>query len=175
MKSTIKLACAVLWLSALGGCAKTTALPVLGQSTRNIRETIAWSVGPCFGFCPVYKVEVDGNGAVRFVGERHTAVLGKRVREGGPDAYRAIETALAPYRPGTGAAINTICEQQISDSSSYVLTWTRSDGTVTTLRHDRGCLSSRNTALNTALQTLPQQLGIEEWTSQVTRPGESRG
>ena len=175
MKSTIKLACAVLWLSALGGCAETTALLVLGQSAKDIKETIAWSVGPCFGFCPVYKVEVDGNGAVRFVGERHTAVLGKKVHEGGPDAYRAIETALAPYRPGTGATINTICEQQISDSSSYVLTWTRSDGTVTTLEHDKGCLSPRHTAPNAVLQTLSRERRIEDWTSQVTRPGDSRG
>ena len=90
MRSMAKLACAALGLSALGGCAATTALPVSGQSTKPIKETIAWSVGPCFGFCPVYKVEVDGNGAVRFDGERHTAVLGQKVREGGPDAYSAI-------------------------------------------------------------------------------------
>lgn len=175
MRSMVKFACAVLALSALGGCAETTAPPALGQSTKPTKETIAWSVGPCFGFCPVYKVEVDGNGTVRFVGERHTAVLGQKVREGGPDAYRAIVTALAPYRPSTGATTSTSCEQQMSDSSSYVLSWTRSDGTVTTLKHDRGCLSPRNTALNTALQTLPRQLGIEDWTSQVTRPGDSRG
>ncbi len=175
MRSIVKLACAILGLSALGGCSETTALSALGQSTTPIKETIAWSVGPCFGYCPVYKVEVDGNGTVRFVGERHTAVLGRKAREGGPDAYRAIETALAPYRPSTGASTSTICEQQVSDSSSYVFSWTRSDGTVTTLKHDKGCLSPRNIALNTALQTLPRQLGVEDWMSQVTRPGDSRG
>ena len=175
MRSRVKVVYAVLGLSALGGCAETTALPVLGQSAKPIKETIAWSVGPCFGFCPVYKVEVDGNGAVRFVGERHTAVLGQKVREGGPDAYRAIETALSPYRPRTGATTSTTCEQQISDGSTYILSWTRSDGTVTTLKHDRGCISPRNTALNAVLQTLSRELRIEDWTSQVTRPGDSRG
>jgi hypothetical protein len=53
MRSMVKFACAVMTLSPLGGCAETTALLILGQSTKPIKEMIAWSVGPCFGFCPV--------------------------------------------------------------------------------------------------------------------------
>ncbi|GEM_PF-4065285 len=49
-------------------------------------ETIAISVGPCFGFCPVYNVTIAPEGAVRFQGLRHTAVLGEMRREAGTEA-----------------------------------------------------------------------------------------
>lgn len=161
-------------LLALCACVDTPP-PAAGAAVEPIRETIAWSVGPCFGFCPVYKVEVGVTGTVTFDGERHTAVLGRRVRDGGPDAYRAIGDALATYRPTTGAAVQTTCDQRMSDGSNYVVTWSRPDGTVTTLRHDKGCRSPRNDALNAALQALPQRLGIDAWAAQTTRPGVSRG
>jgi hypothetical protein len=175
MIGRMMFAFATAGLFALGACADTTRLSSAPTAAAPFGETVAWSVGPCFGFCPVYKVEVDAKGTVTFDGERHTAVLGRKVREGGPDAYRAIADALATYRPTTGATVQTTCEQQISDSSSYVLTWTRPDGTVTTLRHDKGCRSTRNDGLNSALQALPQRLGIAGWAAQTTRAGVSRG
>lgn len=175
MSGALKSVFAAAALLASGACADTTTLSASSTPVMPVRETIAWTVGPCFGFCPVYKVEVDAAGTVAFDGERHTAVLGRKVRVGGPDAYREIESALATYRPATGATIQTSCDQQISDSSNYVVTWSRPDGTVTTLRHDKGCRSERNDALNAALQSLPQRLGIQDWAAQTTRPGVSRG
>ena len=162
-------------LLAMCACVDMPPPSAVGTGAAPIRETIAWSVGPCFGFCPVYKVSVDAKGTVTFDGERHTAVLGRKVREGGPDAHQVIEGALATYRPATGATAQTTCDQKISDSSNYVVTWSRPDGTITTLRHDKGCRSARNDALNAALLALPRRLGIDAWTAQTTRPGVSRG
>ena len=173
--NAIRTGLAVAALFGVGACNGTTTGPASAGTVPAGAETIGWSVGPCFGFCPVYSVAVTAQGGVTFDGQRHTAVLGGKTREGGADAYRAIATALAPYRPTTGATTRTQCEQQISDSSAYVVTWTRADGTVTTLQHDGGCRSARNTALVDALKALPQRLGIAAWTKQVTRPGESRG
>jgi hypothetical protein len=53
-------------------------------------ETIAWAVGPCFGFCPVYKAQVDANGRITFNDERNTATSGQKIQEAGGGAYRTV-------------------------------------------------------------------------------------
>ena len=155
---------------ALGACATMTPPMATPRA-----ETIAWSVGPCFGFCPVYSVAIAPDGLVTFDGERHTAMLGRHVRRAGPGAYRTAASTLAAYRPATGATAQTTCEQQISDQSVTRIVWTAADGTTTTLEHNKGCRSARNDMLNGVLQALPRQIGIEPWSKQVTRPGVSRG
>jgi hypothetical protein len=162
-------------LSALGACADMTARPPGPTQAASSSETIAWSVGPCFGFCPVYTVTVSPSGTVTFDGERHTAMLGKHSREGGAQAYAATAAALATYRPASGTTAQTTCEQRMSDQSTMRITWTAPGGAVTTLEHDRGCRSPRNDGLNAALQALPAQLKIDAWAKQTTRPGVSRG
>lgn len=156
----------------LAGCSSPAAhAPVAAPPAM---ATIAVSVGPCFGFCPVYSVTVTTGGTITFDGERHTAVLGRRQREGGAVSYQRLSAALAPYRPASGSA-QTACDQKISDQAHYTIQWTAPDGSMTTLEHDKGCRSAANDGLNAALQTLPGQLGIEPWTRQLTRPGASRG
>jgi hypothetical protein len=163
---------AIAALCALPGCA-ATAPGSAGSSPAG--ETIAVSVGPCFGFCPVYKASVTPAGTVTFVGERHTAVIGTRTREAGAATQAEIATTLAVFRPTTGATTDTICETRISDQQHYTLTWTAANGATTVLNHDKGCRSAQNDALNAALQALPQRLGIGDWAQQTTRPGASRG
>jgi hypothetical protein len=173
--SAVRSGMLAIVLLGISGCAQTGSPPAIGLAPVAQRETIAWSAGPCFGFCPVYKVSVTPSGTITFDGERHTAVVGRKVREGGPEAYRIITEALEPYRPAVGTTAQTQCDQQMTDLSAYVVTWAREDGTITTLQHDKGCRSLRNDALNAALQALPDRLQIEGWTAQLTRPGTSRG
>lgn len=172
MVSFPKIALAAALLS-LGACAAPGTPPATG--TPPAAETIAVSVGPCFGFCPVYSVAVSPAGTVTFTGERHTAALGVKTREAGPASYRALAAALAAYRPATGTTADTQCDTRISDQSHTRITWTAPDAGVTTLQHDKGCRSAANDRLNALLQDLPARLGIEPWTRQTTRPGVSRG
>lgn len=165
----------LIGVAAIGGLSACATAPKAGPGAPAALETIAVSVGPCFGFCPVYKLGITPDGTVAFDGERHTAVLGQRTRAAGRAAYDRTAAGLAPYRPATGATAETTCETRISDLQQYHLTWTAADGTVTTLNHDRGCRSPRNEALNELLQALPTQLGVEPWARQTTRPGVSRG
>ena len=159
-------------ISVLPGCVTPlTGTPAVQASA----ETIAISVGPCFGFCPVYKMSVAPGGAIVFRGERHTALLGDKTREGGSPVYADAAGALAPYRPQTGSTVETTCDARISDQQNYRISWTAADGTVTALDHDKGCRSTRNDGLNAVLQDLPSRLGIEEWARQTSRPGASRG
>ena len=160
-------------LLSLGACAATGTPPeTAGQPAA---ETITVSVGPCFGFCPVYTVSVSPAGMVTFNGERHTTELGEKTRDAGPAEYRALATALAAYRPATGTTGESQCDTRISDQSHTRITWTAPDRTVTTLEHDKGCRSAANDRLNALLQDLPTRLGIEPWARQLTRPGVSRG
>ncbi|WP_241127018.1 DUF6438 domain-containing protein [Novosphingobium terrae] len=158
---------------SLAGCTSATAPRTAPPPPAEAAITI--SVGPCFGFCPVYSVMVSSSGTISFEGERHTAALGKHQREGGAASYSALAAALAPFRPSQGTVARTTCEQQITDQPHYDISWTANDGTVTKLQHDRGCRSPKNDTLNAVLQDLPDQLGIEPWARQLTRPGVSRG
>jgi hypothetical protein len=157
---------------ALGGCVTLMGKP---EAPAVAAETISYSIGPCFGFCPVYKVEVTPAGHVTYEGERHTATLGTKETEGGAKAYSAIAKAVAAYRPTTGQAEQTKCDQSISDMQHYRIVWTATDGTQTVLEHDKGCRSAKNDALNKALEALPAKLGIADWAKQETRAGVSRG
>jgi hypothetical protein len=164
------------WLAlvALGACASVQTPPGAPPAPPSA-ETIAVSVGPCFGFCPVYTVSVTPNGGVRFTGERHTAVLGERERVVSPALYRSLAADLAAFRPASGTTAQVPCDAQISDTSSYTVTWTNPTGSTTTAQHQGHCPSGTGQALDALLRDLPERLGIAAWAKQTSRPGASRG
>ena len=159
---------------ALSACAPTPHIAGTAPIPYT-QESIANSVGPCFGFCPVYTVSVAPDGTTIFDGTRHTALLGRKLGGVGPAAYARLATSLAAYRPATGTTTRTICDAEASDLSDYHIVWTAPDGTRTMLDHNKGCRSARNTALNALLDEAPQTLGIADVSAQTTRPGASRG
>lgn len=166
---------ALLALSGLAACA-ASAPPVAGiPDAPAAAETIAISVGPCFGFCPVYEVAITPAGAVRFTGERHTAVLGSRERQADADIYRTLARELQPFRPAAGTEAHVPCTANVADTPSYRISWTTPDGRRTVATHQGGCPGGPGQALDAVLERMPARLGITDWTSQVTRPGVSRG
>lgn len=138
-------------------------------------ESVTVSVGPCFGFCPVYDATIASNGLVSFVGSRHTAVLGERRLNVGADAYRTVADELAVFRPAAGTEARIQCDAAISDMSAYTIRWQGSDGQVTVATLQSRCPAGPGARLDAILRGLPGRLGIEEWAKQTTRPGESRG
>lgn len=161
-------------LAPLGACVAGGSGPNAGSASPRT-ETITVSVGPCFGFCPVYDVVVTPAGAVRFSGRRHTALLGDRDRNAGVAAYRSVARDLAAFRPADGTTTAVQCSAAISDTSPYTVTWTGADGRRTVATHQRGCIDGPGKALDGVLATLPARLGIEDWAKQTTRPGSGRG
>jgi hypothetical protein len=141
----------------LAGCT-TERQAMSAPSPAAERLTIA--VGPCYGTCPVYSVELGPDGEGLFRGEQHVAVSGTRTFTTDPAVQRALTASLAPYRPIAGTTTQTRCEQQVSDQSSYTLTWTTADGRKTVLTHDRGCRSAANARLNVILDELPDRLRL---------------
>ena len=161
-------------LMALGACAAVSP-GVAPAAAAGTPASIAISVGPCFGFRPVYEAKIAADGAVSFTGTRNTAVLGTRERQAAPPAYRAIESDLAPFRPTGGGTAEIPCAVEISDMPTYTITWIDPAGRKAVATHRGGCREGRGHDLDMVLRGLPQRLGIEEWMKQTTRPGVSRG
>jgi hypothetical protein len=174
VSSLVKSALAVTALTALGACASVAPGWAPAAGTR-APSSIAISVGPCFGFCPVYDVKIAADGAVSFTGTRHTAVLGTRERQAKPQAYRAIASDLAPFRPAGGGMAAIQCAVEVSDMPTYTITWIDSAGQKAVATHRGGCREGKGQSLDAVLRELPQRLGIGEWMKQTTRPGVSRG
>ena len=161
-------------LISLGACASTTEVATKPAAGGPL-ETIAVSVGPCFGFCPVYDVVLTPNGDVRFSGKRHTAELGDRNGHTSAETYRAVAGDLSAFRPADGMTQRVACTAAISDTASYTITWTAADGRRTVATHQAGCPDGPGRMLDGVLATLPQRLGFVAWARQTTRPGSSRG
>jgi hypothetical protein len=159
---------------ALSACSTTGTAPA-GASKMAQQGSISYSVGPCFGFCPVYSAVLSPGGTVSFEGKRHTTVLGVRTREAGPMAYAQVSALLAPFRPTSGTTAKTTCEVEASDGSTYQIIWSMGDGRRTVLDHGLGCRSASNDRLNEALRQIPEKLGIADWSQQISRPGAPRG
>lgn len=51
--------------------------------------------GPCRGTCPVYNVEIYGDGRVRFDGKQHVGAMGERNGTAAPAAVRALLRSAA--------------------------------------------------------------------------------
>lgn len=157
-------------LVLLSGCA---TVPEPAQPAT--AERLALSVGPCFGFCPVYEVTLFDDGTLRFVGVRHTAMLGTRERRAGRSRFLAMERDLAAYRPTPGSEVAVECAAAVSDTSAFTVTWTDSAGRKASATVQSGCPGGAGKALADLLRDAPKRLGIAQWTKQTTRPGSSRG
>lgn len=158
--------------TALAGCAGNLPAPHFSTATA---ETIMVSVGPCFGFCPVYTVSMAADGEVVFNGARHTAALGERRRKIDAAVYRAVAAELARFRPRAEEQREAACQVRVSDQASYDVTWIGAAGARRAIHTAGGCRDGEGAALEALLRTLPERLGIAEWAQQKTYPGTSRG
>jgi hypothetical protein len=96
----------------------------------------------CFGTCPVYRVEVDSGGRVRFDGRAHVEAVGTMRGEISRDAFRGMagrlvdsgvlsfDSVYVAGAPGCGAYAT---DMPIVTLSVGI------DGIVKRIRHDYGC------------------------------------
>jgi len=161
-------------LMSLGAC---TGSPSGGLEVgaSNDPESVLVSVGPCFGFCPIYDVRIGSDGMVAFTGKRHTAELGDRTLRGRASLYSDLKAELAPFKPADGETATIACAAAMSDTATYTITWTNGAGLRTTAVLKSRCPAGPGHALDAILNGLPQRLGIDAWAKQTTRPDTSRG
>lgn len=143
----------------MAGCAQQQA----ETNTSDLSE-IRYEVGPCYGTCPVYSVEVAADGTTRFVGERHTALEGERTQQGNATTFSSLQERLATWQPAMGTTQQTLdCEPRATDLPQYTVTWIDLQGEQAVLEHDTGCRSESARELTETLQSLSSQLGIQAW------------
>lgn len=160
----------LLAITITGGC--TT--PHSTAETVPVRQ-IAIERGPCFGFCPVYKVVVTNDGVVQFDGDRHTRVLGHREKRIQPATVRAIEAALAPLRPASPGQSTAPCETVPSDTASTTIRWSAAGVADTALNYRMGCLGAAGKTAAARIKAALELLDIDDWAAQMTRDGVPRG
>lgn len=174
MKRAFQTTTMAAGLLALTGCVTAPHAPST-ETAPSTGDIISIAVGPCFGFCPVYKTEISPGGTVVFTGERHTAVLGERRREAGAGVYRSLASDLAAFRPVDGTTQRVECDADVTDTSTYTITWRKPDGREAVATHQSRCSGGPGQTLDILLRTLPAKLGVAAWAKQVTRPGAARG
>jgi hypothetical protein len=174
VRAFLSVATLAVAATALASCATDLGHPH-SPAPANRASRISISVGPCFGFCPVYSVTIGSDRWITFSGERNTAVIGNRQRMADPKLFARVAANLEPFRPADGASDRVACSAAISDTSTYTITWITADGRRTVATHQSGCAGGPGKDLDDVLKALPAQLGLDGWARQVTRPGSSRG
>lgn len=163
MRWKIRCFVAALGVLAVSGCARQE----LAAPHESAITAIRYQVGPCHGTCPVYRVELQQNGATRFIGERYTAVEGERMITGDPERFALVKQRLSAWQPTMGTTLKTAetprCGPRATDFSHYTVTWIRRDGETAVLEHDSGCRSDDARQLTAVLQSLPETLQIANW------------
>lgn len=127
-------------LALLGACKKNTSADTVPLDSSLVASL---ERGPCFGRCPVYKVELYGDGKIRYEGMRFVADTGKR--EGSTSAaevqkyLRAVSaTQFASADSSYTMENKAACGNFSTDMPVAVLTVKLASG-IKTVRHDPGC------------------------------------
>jgi hypothetical protein len=132
-----------LALLALTGCGgHATSSPAPAPAAAPAGSVVTLERTPCFGTCPVYRVDIGGDGVVAFDGIRFVPTVGKAAGRIAPAAVDSLVRALDAggwfgfadeYVMGAPA-----CGPYTTDSPS-VITSVRSGDRAKTIRHDYGC------------------------------------
>ena len=124
-------------------------------------ERIVYETGPCFGFCPTYRVTVDANGRGLFEGQRFTVVKGRRRFHLSPAQFAAFRDRLKPDRPvGFRRLSDDACRSMATDQITVTIRWSGGRQPPAQLSAYFGCDMDRNAALFRRLATAPGVLPI---------------
>jgi hypothetical protein len=119
---------AVFATAALAACASPTPAPIPPapeQAPQAAITAITFEAGPCYGFCPIFTVTVSANGAIRYQGQRFTALQGAHSLEASPALFQRLsEIAVSPSLPWPRGDVlpgRPTCGMEVSDLPSYRL------------------------------------------------------
>ena len=84
-----------------------------------------FEAGPCFGWCPDFRVSVSPNGAIAYEGRRFTSLQGAHALPADPRLYRALSDLIAsprlPWPRGHVEPGLSTCPTEATDHPSYAL------------------------------------------------------
>ena len=153
-------------MAAFGCAGKDTA----AEAPRSVSITMERT--PCFGSCPVYRLDVDGTGKVVYEGRGFVKERGRK------EATVRAEDVQALAREIEAAGFYTLRDSYPPDATdnASVITSVTIDGKTKRVEHD---LSSRSApaSLKALYQRIDEVAGSKQWVGEgaQARPGEKGG
>ncbi len=169
MKSVIRA------ISAASAALVATAAATTGATAASARpapERIVYETGPCFGFCPSYRVTVSSTGEGLFEGGRFTAVTGSQRFRVAPAQFAAFRDRLRGDRPRSERLLGgkPACRTIATDQITVDVRWTGGAAPPSHLHAYFGCDMDRNAALFRRLADAPKALPIADFIGTTRRP-----
>lgn len=153
----------------LAGCTPAQNGTAQQQDTRSASVDAAAHVTmerfPCFGTCPVYRVELAADGTVTFEGHRFVEHTGSATAAIAPEAVATLLRSLEAdgffslaerYTHGEKA-----CGAYHTDAPRVVMTL-QLDGRTRTVEHDHGCADAP-AALRAMQERVDSVAGVARW------------
>ncbi len=100
-------------------CPSGPAPAMAFPSTRGKPVVISLERTACFGRCPIYRVEIRGDGLVSYEGVRFVAVTGKRYRRISP---AAVSRLVAQFRAADFYSLQDSYRANVTDLPSKIVT-----------------------------------------------------
>ncbi|MDE1466719.1 DUF6438 domain-containing protein [Aurantiacibacter sp. D1-12] len=138
----------ILIAFALSACMQDGAVtepasdaPATSETPIASGERIAFSLEPCFGFCPDFELEIDGSGRGTYDGQNFVLQRGRHDFSASAEEVAAFAERLAPFRPAQDTSYGyDNCDVPVyTDAPSVRITWFGEDGNRTELNWYLGC------------------------------------
>lgn len=136
MRATLLLP--LLLLAACPGPTPAPVTPVGNNGTNTGGPAVQLATlerGPCFGFCPVYKVAVFTDGTVEYEGDKFVKLTGPHEGKIGLDKVSALRDLFE--KSGYAQWQDAYEQMTVTDLPTAVTSYTK-DGSTKTIRHYLG-------------------------------------
>jgi hypothetical protein len=143
--------------------AVTAALATCNAKTPTF-STVTFERTPCFGTCPVYRVNVNGNGEVKFEGIRNVDSVGTFVGHIDASAIAKLARAFdeAKYFSLQSSYGQGTCAGYAADAARILTSVTTPDQSKS-IDHDLGCGSAAPAALPDLYRKFDEIIGTSRW------------
>lgn len=147
-------------VAVLAACA-----PVEAQPQANDDVTIALARGACFGFCPIYRVRIDGAGNVTYNGERFVNVTGEQHAR---IPVTDVQALLRRFDEIRFSRLRDSYRANVTDLPTYTVSLTR-DGVTKTVVDYGGTGAGMPESVRDLQNAIDRAARTEQW---VLRNGE---
>ena len=170
MRPSVVRLVALMLVASSAACKKSATVDAVALDSSLVASL---ERGPCRGSCPVYRVELYGDGKVRFDGKQHVGTIGSR---NGNTPTAAVQGFMRSVAASEFASADTLfmmgsagCGSYATDLPVSVLS-IKVGSRLKTIQHDPGCRNAPKFLRVLAAQ-LDTAAGVAGW---IVGPGEKK-
>jgi hypothetical protein len=157
------------FLTLLGAVALACCAPVETPAAEGpVMITLTRSV--CFGFCPAYRVTINGDGEVVYVGERHVNVAGERRAR---VSQAEVQALLRRFDQAGFNALQDRYRAPATDLPTYTITLER-NGTTKTVVDYGGLMAGMPQAVRDLQDEIDRVANTAQWVLREGQPVRER-